>query len=228
MQKAIREAKQQTSWINPDPTFEAAVEKFVNGVIGDRELMDDVAQFVKHIEHAGYLNSLSRTLLKLTAPGVPDLYQGTELWDFSLVDPDNRRPVDFAHRAQLLERLPKLSVEDVLSDMQGGTPKLWLTWKTLQFRKQRPELFEGDYSPLVASGSEASSVIAFARSGAAVTVVPRLVARGRLHDRDARIPLAEGSWRDVLTGSRFTGHAQGVPVGAIWSRFPVALLEREA
>jgi (1->4)-alpha-D-glucan 1-alpha-D-glucosylmutase len=228
LQKAIREAKQQTSWINPDPAFEAAVEKFVNGVIGDRELMEDVAAFVATIEHAGYLNSLSRTLLKLTAPGTPDIYQGTELWDFSLVDPDNRRPVDFVHRAQLLERLPKLSVEDVLADMVAGTPKLWLTWKTLQFRKQRPEVFDGDYQPLIASGSEASSVLAFARAGELVTVVPRLVARGRLHERDARIPLAEGAWRDVLTGSRFTGHAQGVPVGAIWSRFPVALLEREA
>jgi (1->4)-alpha-D-glucan 1-alpha-D-glucosylmutase len=228
MQKAIREAKQQTSWITPDEAFEANVEKFVNGMIGDHELMDDVGRFVERIEHSGYINSLSRTLLKLTAPGVPDVYQGTELWDFSLVDPDNRRPVDFAHRAQLLARLPAMSPDEVLADMAAGTPKLWLTWKTLQLRKQRPEVFEGDYQPLLASGSDASSVLAFVRSGALVTVVPRLVARGSLHDRDARIPLSEGTWRDVLTGHRFTGDPQGLPVGAIWARFPVALLEREA
>lgn len=228
MQKAIREAKQQTSWINPDEAFEANVEKFVNGVIGDHELMADVGKFVASIEHAGYINSLSRTLVKLTAPGVPDIYQGTELWDFSLVDPDNRRPVDFAHRAQLLAQLASLTPEQVLADMLAGTPKLWLTWKTLQLRKQTPRVFEGDYQPLVAEGPDASCVLAFSRSGSVITVVPRLVARGAQHERDARIPVVEGTWRDVLTGHRFTGVAQGLPVGAIWGRFPVALLEREA
>jgi (1->4)-alpha-D-glucan 1-alpha-D-glucosylmutase len=228
LEKAIREAKQQTSWINPDEVFEANVQKFVNGVIGDRELMEDVGKFVAGIEHAGYVNSLSRTLLKLTAPGVPDIYQGTELWDFSLVDPDNRRPVDFAHRAQLLAQLPSLTPEQVLADMAIGTPKLWLTWKTLQLRKQNPHVFEGDYLPLIASGRDASSVVAFVRGGSLITVVPRLVARGGLHARDARIPVVEGTWVDALTGHRFTGDSHGLPVGALWSRFPVALLEREA
>jgi (1->4)-alpha-D-glucan 1-alpha-D-glucosylmutase len=227
MQKAIREAKQQTSWIDPNEAFEAAVERFVNGMIGDRELMDDVARFVATIEHAGYLNSLSRTLLKLTAPGVPDIYQGTELWDFSLVDPDNRRPVDFEQRRTLLARLPSLSPEQVLAEMAQGTPKLWLTWKALQLRARRPSAFDSDYRPLPASGRDAASVIAFARDDTLITVVPRLVARGELRDRDARIPVTQGSWQDVLTGQRFTGDEAGLQVGSIWARFPVALLERQ-
>jgi len=231
MQKAIREAKRETSWMNANEAFEANVEKFVKGVIGDRELMADVEKFVATIEHAGYLNSLSRTLLKLTAPGVPDIYQGTELWDFSLVDPDNRRPVDFAHRAQILARLPSMNPEEIMADLAAGTPKLWLTWKVLQLRKQKPHAFEGDYVPLIATGRDANSVIAFARSGQLITIVPRFVAKGAPQGRDARVPISEGSWRDVLTGHRFTGDNRddkGLPVAAIWARFPVALLEREA
>ena len=128
-----------------------------------------------------------------------------------------------------------MSVDEVMADLAVGTPKLWLTWKTLQLRKRRPEAFEGDYTPLIASGRDAAGVLAFSRGNALVTVVPRLVARhghgnGGLHDRDARVPLHEGAWRDVLTGHRFTGDGlsgEGLAVGAILARFPVALLERE-
>jgi (1->4)-alpha-D-glucan 1-alpha-D-glucosylmutase len=228
LQKAAREAKRETSWIRPDADYEAALERFVRGVLADRELLDDVAQFVSSIAQAGYLNALSRTLLKLCVPGVPDLYQGCELWDFSLVDPDNRRPVDFAQRRALLARLPELDPGQVLRDMESGTPKLWLIWKTLQLRKRRPELFDADYQALAAHGPDADSVIAFARGGALVCVVPRFNTRSAPSQRSAQLRLPPARYRDVLSDQRVVASDDGVPVSVLWSRFPAALLEREA
>jgi (1->4)-alpha-D-glucan 1-alpha-D-glucosylmutase len=225
MQKAIREAKQNTSWIKNDPVFESAVEKFVNCVIEDRELMVDVEQFVARIAPAGYLNSLGRTLLKLTVPGVPDIYQGSELWDFSLVDPDNRRPVDFDARTAILARLPKLGSAEILAEMERGTPKLYVVWKTLALRKARPDLFESEYRPLAVESDQA---IAFTRGDSLAIVVPRLMTQGPVQDRDAKVSLPAGNWRNLLGGDRVTSDGKGLRLGSILSQFPVALLEREA
>ncbi|HKU44683.1 MAG TPA: alpha amylase C-terminal domain-containing protein, partial [Polyangiales bacterium] len=176
---------------------------------------------------AGYVLSLGRTLIKLTAPGVPDLYQGTELWDFSLVDPDNRRPVDFGLRAEWLTRLPNLRAAQAMAELESGLPKLWLTWKVLGVRKRRPQLFEADYRPLAVQGSAAENVIAFTRGDELATVVPRAPTRGELRDRTARLQLPPGTWREVFSDQRFETDAQGVAVGKLWSEFPVALLERQ-
>lgn len=228
MHKALREAKLQTSWIRPDLEYEQAIERFVRGVFDDRELMTDIQAFVDRIAPLGYLSSLARTLVKLTAPGVPDIYQGSELWELSLVDPDNRRPVDYAVRRQLLARLPELDPGAVLAELSAGTPKLWLIWKVLGVRRRRPEWVDADYAGLAVEGPHASHVIAFRRGSALATIVPRRFAAGELRDREALVKLAPGTWRSVLTDQRIIVTDSGAPVSALWSQFPVALLERES
>jgi (1->4)-alpha-D-glucan 1-alpha-D-glucosylmutase len=226
MLKAARERKVETGWIQPNAEYEAALEQFVRSVYADEELQADVAQFVARLAPAGYLTSLSRTLIKLTAPGIPDLYQGSELWDFSLVDPDNRTPVDFALRRELLASLPKATPDSVLADMARGTPKLWLTWKTLGLRKLRPELFEGRYKRLPVEGPDAEHVVAFTRGGTLVTVVPRLNAHTEPKQRSASVRLPVGRFRNVLTDA--VHEREIVATSQLWARFPVTLLVRDA
>ena len=225
MQKAIREAKRRTSWIEPNPEFEAAVEQFARAVLNDRELMQDIEQFATRLSQCGYVTSLARTLLKLTAPGVPDVYQGTELWDFSLVDPDNRAPVDFAARRALLAQIKNATPESVLNDMAQGTPKLWLIWKTLQLRKRSPELWRGQYQPVSVDGPDADHVVAFSRGDALFTVIPRLNAHVEPKKRSASVRLPQGRYKNALTDERL----ERVPASTseLFARFPVALLVRE-
>ncbi|HET8523459.1 MAG TPA: malto-oligosyltrehalose synthase, partial [Thermomicrobiales bacterium] len=186
MLKAIHEAQVHTSWINPNAEYDAATERFVRAVLDPataEPFLDDLAPFRQKVALAGVVNSLSQQLLKLTAPGVPDLYQGTELWNFSLVDPDNRRPVDFYERAQLLDRMSgrpdRCPAADLLAHVDDGRIKLSVTHQTLAARAALPELFQhGTYRPLPAGGMAAGHVIAFARrdtTDEVVIVVPRLV-----------------------------------------------------
>jgi (1->4)-alpha-D-glucan 1-alpha-D-glucosylmutase len=163
--------------------------------------------------------SLSQTLIRLTAPGVPDTYQGTEIWNLSLVDPDNRRPVDFDMRRRLIDRLDLMTVEEVMERMDEGLPKLWVITKALRLRTRL-----GPYSPLSVTGNSRDSAIAFSRGGI-VTVAPRL-ATGRAGWGDTGIDLPkEKNWVNVLTGD-------DVPDGRVllcdlFRRFPVALLTSE-
>jgi (1->4)-alpha-D-glucan 1-alpha-D-glucosylmutase len=228
MQKALREAKLRTSWLRPDADYEAAVERFIRGMLDDRELMADVSGFVARVAPIGYLNSLARTLVKLTAPGVPDLYQGTELWDLSLVDPDNRRPIDYAARRALLARVPGLEPAAALAELEQGTPKLWLTWRALGVRRRRPELSEADYAGLQVEGPDADSVIAFRRNASIATIVPRFFARGDVRTRQAAVKLPIGTWRNVLSDQRLVVTEPTTPVSTLWDKFPMALLERES
>jgi (1->4)-alpha-D-glucan 1-alpha-D-glucosylmutase len=192
MLKAIREAKRNTSWINRNTEYEAAVSSFVKALL-DREaknrFLDDFVPFQRRVARFGLWNSLSQTLLKLTCPGVPDIYQGNELWDFSLVDPDNRRPVDYVRRQQMFEGVrsgdgarsaTSISVNRLLETPEDGRIKLYTIWRTLCLRQQQSELFQqGEYLPLAVAGSKADHVIAFARkfeNTSVVVVVPRLVA----------------------------------------------------
>jgi (1->4)-alpha-D-glucan 1-alpha-D-glucosylmutase len=156
---------------------------------------------------------------------VPDVYQGTELWDFSLVDPDNRRPVDYAERRSILEQIKNQTPEAVLAEMERGTPKLWLTWKTLQLRTQRPQVFDGAYKRLEVTGPDADHVLAYARDRELVTVVPRLNQDAQPKQRQAQVLLPEGRYRNVLTGESVT--STQCQVSQLWGRFPVALLIRE-
>ncbi|MGE4403456.1 MAG: malto-oligosyltrehalose synthase [Desulfobulbus sp.] len=165
MLKAVREAKVHTSWLNPNLAFEEALASFISALLQpkpDNRFLASLAEFCKKVNRLGMLNSLSQVLLKLTAPGVPDIYQGNELWNFSLVDPDNRRPVDFSHAQKLLDDLAitfpegapaEPGLDTLLATLTDGRAKLFITSRTLQFRHKHPDLFlEGAYETLPLSG----------------------------------------------------------------------------
>ncbi|MBW3573904.1 MAG: malto-oligosyltrehalose synthase [Actinobacteria bacterium] len=227
-EKATREAKVHTSWIDPDPGYDDAVRSFVTGILADPAFVDDLADFVAPLVGPGRVNSLAAQLVKLTAPGVPDLYQGSEVWDLSLVDPDNRRPVDFGARSALLEELGAMSVVEVLARADEGLPKLLVTSTALRLRRRLPQAFAGgeagSYRPLVAAGYAAAHVVAFSRGDRVATVVPRLVLglERRGGWRDTTVALGPGPWRNVLTGDELDGG--GVSLRSLLGEFPVALL----
>jgi (1->4)-alpha-D-glucan 1-alpha-D-glucosylmutase len=255
MLKAIREAKQNTSWINQNTEYETAVSSFVrtllNPVAKNRFLVDFVP-FQRRVARIGLWNSLSQTLLKLTCPGVPDIYQGNEVWDFSLVDPDNRRPVDYLHRQRIFESLgvwgnhpDALSLGRLLEAPEDGRLKMYLIWKALSLRKQQADLFQqGEYLPLAVEGAKADHVVAFARKSggtSALVVVPRQIA-GLLNDND-HPPTGSRVWDDThvllpfggcskKSRNVFTGEALDLPgadkhteisVSKLLAEFPVAL-----
>jgi (1->4)-alpha-D-glucan 1-alpha-D-glucosylmutase len=169
--------------------------------------------------------------MKYTAPGVPDLYQGGEIWDLSLVDPDNRRPVDYEFRRGLLEEIRQMSEETAASQVMqradDGMPKLWTVYKALQLRRGRPECFgaEAAYTPLDVEGSKQDHVIAYLRGDGVVTVVPRLTVKVAGAWKDTSVRLPDGRWRNCLTGAATEGGI--VPMRTLLKDFPVALLERE-
>jgi len=254
MIKAVREAKVHTSWTETGVAYEEALLQFVHSALEPRDgnlFLADFLTFWRPVARFGLFNSLSQTLCKLTAPGVPDIYQGNELWDFSLVDPDNRRPVDYRRRGELLAKLdreaPHLDVGELLEHPEDGRCKLLLTWRALQLRRAQPELFsDGDYRRLRVHGSRAHYLCAFARRCARRTVVviaPRLYRR--LLGDPARLPLGSGVWentlielppdgrsrgplRNVLDGTELhtVSHGEGLAIAAAeaLARFPVALL----
>jgi (1->4)-alpha-D-glucan 1-alpha-D-glucosylmutase len=226
MEKAVREAKVHTTWTEVNREYEEALRAFVEAVLTNAEFIADLEAFVTPLVDYGYVNSLAQALVKLTAPGVPDLYQGTELWDFSLVDPDNRRPVDYKRRRQLLADLPAATPETVWERRREGLPKLWLTYQTLAFRRRHPDLFgpQGAYQPLSASGLRAEHVVAFARGGEAITVIPRLTRRIDGEWGTTTIELPPGCWHNELTGDE-TPKGR-VPLAELFGRFPVCLLSR--
>ena len=229
MEKAAREAKGATSWMRVDPGYETALRGFVEGVLADRELILDLEGFVAGLVEPGRINSLAQTLIKLTAPGVPDLYQGTELWDLSLVDPDNRRPVDHEKRYRLLRDLdgdPESILVRLLDQTDEGLPKLWLIRQALHLRRRRPELFTGGYLPLTPRGERAAHAFAFVRGGGSVTVVPRLVMKLAGDWKDTSLELPAGRWRNELTGEEVAGGE--VRLAGLLRRFPVALLSQLA
>ena len=213
MLKAIREAKQNTSWVNRNTEYETAVSSFVRALLtpgAKNRFLDDFVPFQRRVARIGLWNSLSQTLLKLTCPGVPDIYQGNELWDFSLVDPDNRRPVDFVRRQQAFANIrglgsnpDALSRGRLLETPEDGRLKLFLTWKTLCLRKQHPNLFQaGEYLPLEVAGAKAKHVVAFMRKFEATSVlviIPRLIA-SLLNGNDIDIdlpPMGPKVWQDT-------------------------------
>ncbi|TVP53799.1 MAG: malto-oligosyltrehalose synthase [Halomonadaceae bacterium] len=228
MEKALREAKQHSSWTQPQGDYEAAVQDFVAGILADAAFCADLEEFLAPLETAGQSNSLAQTLLKCTAPGVPDIYQGSELWEHSLVDPDNRRPVDFELRTALLAQLPELDCEQIIARAHQGLTKLWLIHQALHLRRRCAQAFGagGDYSPLEAVGSKADHVIAFLRGNRVLTLVPRLVISLGGDWGDTHIQIPTGRWHSPLTGETLEGGC--LPIARLLSRFPVALLEREA
>jgi (1->4)-alpha-D-glucan 1-alpha-D-glucosylmutase len=223
--KAVREAKRYTSWTRPDPAYEEAVTRFLEGVTGDQGFLSDLNEFVQPLVYPGRINSLAQTMLKCIAPGVPDLYQGTELWDLSLVDPDNRRPVDYSLRKELLANLEDASPETVLAGMDSGLPKLWVIRECLRLRKDMAEFFhQADYRALRAEGKHRVRVIACIRGDKVAAVCPRLTMNLNGDWGDTHITLPEGAWLNRLTLDRWSGRTF---LQDLFSRFPVALLARE-
>lgn len=219
--KASREARLRTSWRRPDEAYDRALDAWLDGVYGDRELVAEIESFAEMLRPHGDRNSLAQLLVKMTAPGVPDFYQGTELRDDSLVDPDNRRPVDLARRRDLLHALADASVRDVVGDL--GAMKLWTIRRVLGLRRRHPARFAGAYRALEAQGPHAHRVFAFARGDELVTIVPRLGVHADGF-RDTTLELPPGSWVDVLTDQPFSGGA--CAVARLWRSLPIALLTR--
>jgi (1->4)-alpha-D-glucan 1-alpha-D-glucosylmutase len=227
MEKASREAKVSTSWIDPNPHYDASLRAFVEGVLRHQAFLTDLEAFVAPLVDPGRITSLAQTLIKLTAPGVPDIYQGTELWDFSLVDPDNRRPVDYALRRRLLAALDGMTPEAIWARRDEGLPKLWTIRQTLATRHRWPALFgpAGHYAPLTVSGPRAAHAVAFMRGNGVVTVVPRLIIGLQGAWGDTTLALPPGHWHNALSGDQYDGGT--VPLTALLARFPVALLVRQ-
>jgi (1->4)-alpha-D-glucan 1-alpha-D-glucosylmutase len=258
MLKAIKEAKVNTSWINPNTIYEDAIMLFIERIINplpDNQFLNDFLAFQKKISHYGMFNSLSQTLLKITAPGVPDFYQGTEIWNFSLVDPDNRRPVDYKVRMEMLEELKRRESEislaelarDLIANKGNGLIKLYLTYKALNYRKENRELFErGEYLPLGVLREKANSICSFARrlgEKRVIVAVPRFFTR--LISPDG-LPLGPNVWGDsfivvphaevgvkylnIFTNETVTAKehdgATALDLFEVFMRFPVALMER--
>lgn len=226
MRKAVREAKENTTWITPNPAYETALEQFCEAVLADAEFIASLEDFISTFLPAARATSLSLTLLKLTAPGVPDIYQGTELWDLSLVDPDNRRPVDYEIRRRLLAEVSNLSPEEILNRSAEGLPKLWTIRQALHFRKSHAKSFgtQGTFTPLWATGAKASHLVSFQRGENVVVVAPRLVLTlGGWNGTLLEIP--PGRWKNQFTADVVEGGK--IEVSALLSRFPVALLTLE-
>jgi (1->4)-alpha-D-glucan 1-alpha-D-glucosylmutase len=223
MEKAVREAKAHTSWSRPNEEYEGSVREFISAILSDKVFLDSLRSFVAELEYPGRINSLAQTLLKLTAPGVPDIYQGTELWDLSLVDPDNRRPVDYSQRRATLSTLAEADPDAIMTRMDEGIPKLWLIRQALHLRRERPEVFAGgDYTPLTPRGDKAQHVVAFARDGKVVSVVPRLIIALNGEWGDTTVQLPRVRWQNVLTGESYPGGR--IRLARLLARFPVALL----
>lgn len=255
--KAVREGKQNSSWSNPDPDYEEAMTGFVRQILDSTRtnpFLADFLPFQRRVAILGMLNGLSQTVLKLTLPGVPDIYQGGEMWDLNLVDPDNRRPVDYDRRIDALNRLRQsfpddgpASPDDVASLLKtwpDGRVKLYVVWRLLTLRNHHPELFRsGGYQPLATTGAAADHVCAFAREGKGITlvvIVPRLLAGligepeglrpGHVSWNDTAVALPSawngGAFRAVFTGEHFAAGArdEGLPLDVLLAHFPVAVL----
>ncbi len=211
MLKAIREAKVNTSWISPNLPYEDALLRFIDASLSrprGNPFLKDFEPFVKRVSYFGMLNSLSQTLLKITSPGVPDFYQGTEIWDFSLVDPDNRRPIDFDIRKEMLKALKKKMsahasdlpefARGLLQEWPDGAIKLYVTFRSLNYRRENRQLFtDGAYLPLSGEGDLKEHLCAFARSGegkVVLVIVPRFLTR--LVKSTDEHPLGPKVWRD--------------------------------
>jgi len=246
--KAAREAKVHTGWVDPDEAWEAGVSRFVNALFDDPGALAHITAVVARIGRPGLWNALARTLVHCTAPGVPDIYQGDEVWNFSLVDPDNRRPVDFAERERLLDDLEVRDVDraglaaELAARPEDPRSKLHVIRAALAARRRHPEVFAGGYQPLTAVGWHADHVIAFARVGSAslaVTVVPRLTLAitpggdaplGAVwKDTAVELPPVRGRLVDAVTAVTVELPAGGgsVQLRTLLATFPVALLVPE-
>ncbi|HYO25824.1 MAG TPA: hypothetical protein VEQ85_12855, partial [Lacipirellulaceae bacterium] len=245
MQKALREAKRHTSWVSPNAAYEDAVTSLIHALLTDDRaaaFRADLNHVASRIARAGAINGLAQLLLKATLPGAPDFYQGTEFWDFNLVDPDNRRPVDFESRAQALAHLQGAQDHDLQAllgelgaHLGGDHSKLYVTYRALAVRTRLADLFtHGEYRPLPTSGAHADRLIAYERRQGeqrVAVVVPRHVQcllrdDGSLAWDDSRVELPSEApkWRHELTGQIFEIGADGALASELLAPLPIAIL----
>jgi (1->4)-alpha-D-glucan 1-alpha-D-glucosylmutase len=257
MFKAVHEAKRNLSWVNPDPEYVAALEQFIEAILssparkGRSGFWQDLARFLPAITYFGCINSLAQLLLKIGSPGVPDIYRGNEIWDFSLVDPDNRRPADFDHCRHLLAQLQDRAASgeyhelcaELLENWQDGRVKMWTTLRGLAFRREHAELFrKGSYLPLEPTGSKREHVISFARreeqhDETIIVAVPRFsytLMKGQpaaplgdvWEETTIQLPRATPKhFLNIFTGAIIeAGNAGTILCREVFRNFPVALL----
>ncbi|HSN21270.1 MAG TPA: malto-oligosyltrehalose synthase, partial [Usitatibacter sp.] len=251
MRKAMREAKMRTSWARVNEEYEAATAAFVNALLDPRPgnaFLEDLRVAAATVAWPGFLNSVAMVAVKYTSPGVPDCYQGNEMLDLSLVDPDNRRPVDYESRRELLDSLAALPdapdegrLREIFTASADGRAKLYVMWRLLALRKAREALFlEGDYTPVRTTGSHARHVLAFARrrgKACSVTIVPRLVATLGVKTAelpcgtiwgDTRVELpfiaSDAQPRDVISGRALHLERRGLALAELLAAAPVAVL----
>ena len=239
--KAVREAKVHTAWLRPDEEYEQAFLSFIDRILEDKsDFLQQFRPFHQKIAEYGIYNSLSQVLIKNTAPGVPDLYQGAELWELSLVDPDNRRPVDYQKRREFLQEIKTRSsqnilqlIKELIATKENGKIKLFLTHQLLTARKKYLELFQnGDYQEIEITGKYKDSIVAFSRNYRDKTVVaiaPRFLTGviepgqfplGMEVWSDTSLKLANNNWHNLIDGQII----REIAVGKILQNFPVALL----
>ena len=234
----MKEAKLNTSWVQPNEAWDSAVADFVAHILDPspkNRFLESFIPLAEEVARAGAINSLSQTLLKLAAPGVPDIYQGNEIWDLSLVDPDNRRPVDYERRKRMLDSLGEVTPEELLGNWRDGRIKLFLTQRLLTFRRENPEIFRsGSYRSLTLTGEFAECCIAFAREwqGRSLLVLaPRLTMRVGFPPignawHDTAVQTAEGfvAGCDLFTGREVEAAHGSFPLAESFGQLPFALL----
>ena len=225
--KAVREAKTHTNWLEPNTEYEQALQDFASAILEHEPFLKPFRRFQRRIAFHGFLNSLAQVVLKACSPGAPDFYQGTELWDFSLVDPDNRRPVDYEKRVALLRQLPAPST--LLKHWTDGRVKLFVTARSLDARARNLDAFRGPYRAIATTTPNA---VAFTRGENVLIVLPRLTTqlvpspKLPLGDRWGDHTLAiGGKWRNVFTDEVIEG--ERLALKEVFATFPVAILERE-
>ena len=239
MEKAVREAKANSSWMEPNAAWDQAVRDFVAALLapgGRNRFPHSLAPLAGRLAQLGAVNSLTQTVLKLTCPGVPDFYQGSELWDLSLVDPDNRRPVDYHLRQRQLETMDAASPSDLLENWRDGRIKMFVTHRLLTFRRERPDLFaRGSYAGVGAVGASADKVVGFERrceDASMLVAVPRHTASlgfppiARVWaDTQLLPPVTATHWRDIFTGRKRRGDA--LALSEVFAELPFAVLVAE-
>ena len=232
--KAQAEAKLNTNWTYPHKEWESATESFIEAILASPEFLESFVPFAARISERGMIYSLAQTVLKLTSPGVPDIYQGNEIWEFSLVDPDNRRAVDYEARNQLLNSLTSKAPDELWKNRTDGAIKMKIIQSILHHRRNLPQLFAaGDYVPVEARGEFAAQVVAFTRkhdSGELLVVVPRRL--GQVEPpftgaawNDTHLPLPSARWKNILTGTSLEIAGEQAALRDIFATWPVAVLQ---
>lgn len=225
MQKAVREAKEETCWYDPNHEFENSLSQFIKNIYLDKNFINSFEKFLQPLVVSGQINSLAQLTLRLTAPGVPDIYQGNEIWDGSLTDPDNRRPVDFKQILADFTAINEMNSGEILYRMRENQsqPKLFIIKKMLKLRGEISVFHEPDsYFPLEVSGPQSERVVAFMRGERVLVVVPRLTHSLENNWGSTRLTLPEGTWRNIFTDARLKSGS--TKVKDLLKDFPVAVL----